>query len=138
MGGHGPTGVIDYKAPYGIRLPPVNRVHNRLATVLGCGMWLWVFWRAKQDGAAAFFGQHPWSHNYLILQLLEHIIALNLISPRDSDALIRLIMISRFCSTLHRDFLIPTRHPIADVIMNCKNLRYSDRYTLSSYSQWHH
>ena len=36
----------------GLKVPPVADYHKNVATVWGCMMWLWIFWRVKNDGKA--------------------------------------------------------------------------------------
>ena len=37
-------------------------VHSKVAYVMGTVLWLWIFWRAKQDAGAMFGFRHPWEH----------------------------------------------------------------------------
>lgn len=55
--GHG----HDY--PYGMHFH-VSPVHKNLALAYGTMLWLWVFWRAKQDGLALLGFEHPWDHGH--------------------------------------------------------------------------
>jgi len=49
--------------PYrGLKVPKVAEWHQTVATVYGCMMWLWIFHRCKQDGAAFLGLKHPWDH----------------------------------------------------------------------------
>lgn len=36
----------------GFREPHVNPVYKNLSVAVGASMWLWLFYRAKHDGAA--------------------------------------------------------------------------------------
>lgn len=39
--------------PYrGLKIPKVAEWHKNVATAYGCILWLWLFWRCKQDGKA--------------------------------------------------------------------------------------
>ena len=51
MGGHagGGYGTGEYR---GLKVPPVAAWHQHVATFFGCTMWLWIFWRFKNDGKA--------------------------------------------------------------------------------------
>ncbi|KAG7123370.1 hypothetical protein HYQ45_013859 [Verticillium longisporum] len=42
-------------------LPPL-RVHNFVGTALGAGMWFFLMYRAKKDGAVLLGWKHPWDH----------------------------------------------------------------------------
>ncbi|GFZ49181.1 hypothetical protein JCM24511_06931 [Saitozyma sp. JCM 24511] len=35
-------------------------MHRGLAKTLGAGMWFFIFYRARQDGAALIGLRHPW------------------------------------------------------------------------------
>ncbi|RSH76548.1 uncharacterized protein EHS24_005537 [Apiotrichum porosum] len=37
-------------------------LHRGLAKTLGAGMWFFIFYRARQDGAALLGLRHPWDH----------------------------------------------------------------------------
>ena len=59
--GGGGYGTGEYR---GLKVPPVAAWHQHVATFFGCTMWLWIFWRAKHDGAVVFFGEHPFAHGH--------------------------------------------------------------------------
>ncbi|CCI49281.1 hypothetical protein ABG067_003459 [Albugo candida] len=42
----------------------VSPVHKYLGTAYGTMLWLWVFWRMKQDGKALLGLEHPWEHGH--------------------------------------------------------------------------
>ncbi|CAI5737356.1 unnamed protein product [Hyaloperonospora brassicae] len=48
--------------PHGMHFH-VSPVHKNLALAYGTMLWLWVFWRAKQDGLALLGFEHPWDHH---------------------------------------------------------------------------
>jgi len=49
--------------PYrGIKIPKVAQWHKNVATIYGTILWLWLFWRAKNDGPALLGLKHPWDH----------------------------------------------------------------------------
>mmetsp|Transcript_36753 Transcript_36753/g.96658 ORF Transcript_36753/g.96658 Transcript_36753/m.96658 type:complete len:116 (-) Transcript_36753:269-616(-) len=49
--------------PYrGLKVPKVAAWHQQVATFYGCVMWLWLFWRAKNDGRVFLGLEHPWDH----------------------------------------------------------------------------
>jgi hypothetical protein len=62
MGGHSePVGYGS--GPYrGIKIPKVAQWHKNVATFYGTVLWLWLFWRAKNDGPALLGWEHPWDH----------------------------------------------------------------------------
>nr|XP_031861926.1 uncharacterized protein CI109_002756 [Kwoniella shandongensis]KAA5528998.1 hypothetical protein CI109_002756 [Kwoniella shandongensis] len=39
---------------------PPSFLHRGLAKGLGAGMWFFIFYRARQDGAALIGLRHPW------------------------------------------------------------------------------
>ena len=41
---------------------PPGAAHSNVAYVMGTVLWLWIFWRAKQDADAMFGFRHPWEH----------------------------------------------------------------------------
>ncbi|KAG5777671.1 hypothetical protein H9Q73_008668 [Fusarium xylarioides] len=46
-------------------LPPVAhvpRIYRFTATALGAGMWFFLMYRAKKDGAVLLGLKHPWDH----------------------------------------------------------------------------
>ena len=47
--GGGGYGTGEYR---GLKVPPVAAWHQHVATFFGCTMWLWIFWRFKNDGKA--------------------------------------------------------------------------------------
>lgn len=49
-------------APHGMYLH-VDPVYQRMGTAFGTLMWLWIFWRAKNDGKALLGLEHPWDHH---------------------------------------------------------------------------
>ncbi|OWZ23804.1 hypothetical protein PHMEG_0001263 [Phytophthora megakarya] len=49
--------------PHGMHFH-VSPVHKNLALAYGTMLWLWVFWRAKQDGLAVLGFEHPWDHGH--------------------------------------------------------------------------
>ncbi|KAG6611871.1 uncharacterized protein IUM83_14227 [Phytophthora cinnamomi] len=55
--GHG------HNYPHGMHFH-VSPVHKNLALAYGTMLWLWVFWRAKQDGRAVLGLEHPWDHGH--------------------------------------------------------------------------
>ncbi|KAF4321436.1 hypothetical protein BBO99_00001236 [Phytophthora kernoviae] len=55
--GHG------HSYPHGMHFH-VSPVHKNLALAYGTMLWLWVFWRAKQDGRAVLGLEHPWDHGH--------------------------------------------------------------------------
>ena len=48
------SGPVGYgSGPYrGLKIPKVASWHQNVGTVMGTIMWLWLFWRAKNDGPA--------------------------------------------------------------------------------------
>merc|ERR1719160_1381024 len=48
----------------GLKVPPVADYHKNVATIWGCMMWLWIFWRVKNDGKALIGLEHPWEHGH--------------------------------------------------------------------------
>jgi len=61
FGGHAAAPKVDRNAPYGGFVPPhVNPVHVYLGEGMAMIMWLWIFYRFKQDGACLLGFQHPW------------------------------------------------------------------------------
>mmetsp|Transcript_7785 Transcript_7785/g.13715 ORF Transcript_7785/g.13715 Transcript_7785/m.13715 type:complete len:148 (+) Transcript_7785:761-1204(+) len=42
------------------KVPHVERKYWLLGEGFGVVMWLWVFYRCKQDGLTVFLGIHPW------------------------------------------------------------------------------
>lgn len=51
--------------PYGGFVPPQpSRFHTRAGFVCGVTMWLWVFYRAKQDLPALLGLEKPWEHGH--------------------------------------------------------------------------
>lgn len=42
------------------KVPHVDKKHIQLGEVMGTMMWLWIFYRAKEDGVALLGLQHPW------------------------------------------------------------------------------
>ena len=59
MGGGGHGGTPDPKYNYFIA-PHVSEPHRKLGEYLMVMTWLWIFYRAKEDGMTVFFGVHPW------------------------------------------------------------------------------
>uniref|UniRef100_A0AAV1TKC9 Uncharacterized protein n=1 Tax=Peronospora matthiolae TaxID=2874970 RepID=A0AAV1TKC9_9STRA len=57
---HGRDG---HSYPHGMHFH-VSPVHKNLALAYGTMLWLWVFWRAKQDGLAVLGFEHPWDHGH--------------------------------------------------------------------------
>merc|ERR1719453_2574843 len=58
MGG-GPVGYGS--GPYrGLKIPKVAQWHKNIQVFYGTVLWLWLFYRIKEDGAWVFFGVHPW------------------------------------------------------------------------------
>ncbi|KAE9005776.1 hypothetical protein PR003_g2090 [Phytophthora rubi] len=55
--GHG------HNYPHGMHFH-VSPVHKNLALAYGTMLWLWVFWRAKQDGRVVLGLEHPWDHGH--------------------------------------------------------------------------
>ena len=52
MGGHAGGGGYG-SGPYrGLKVPKVESWHQNVATFYGCFMWLWLFYRIKNDGKA--------------------------------------------------------------------------------------
>ncbi|OQS04379.1 hypothetical protein THRCLA_20903 [Thraustotheca clavata] len=49
--------------PHGMHFH-VSSVHKNLATAFGTLTWLWVFYRAKEDGAVVLGFEHPWDHGH--------------------------------------------------------------------------
>ncbi|CAH0490286.1 unnamed protein product [Peronospora farinosa] len=49
--------------PHGMHFH-VSPVHKNLALAYGTMLWLWIFWRAKQDGLAVLGFEHPWEHGH--------------------------------------------------------------------------
>ncbi|KAL3668884.1 hypothetical protein V7S43_006173 [Phytophthora oleae] len=49
--------------PHGMHFH-VSPVHKNLALAYGTMLWLWVFWRAKNDGLALLGFEHPWDHGH--------------------------------------------------------------------------
>ncbi|KAJ7517400.1 hypothetical protein O6H91_21G022500 [Diphasiastrum complanatum] len=54
-GGHGHE--ISYG---GLSLHAPKRWHTLTGKAMGAVMWFWIFYRAKQDGAALLGLRHPW------------------------------------------------------------------------------
>lgn len=52
------------KAWAGFHPPYVAPVHKRLGTTMMTVMWLWLFYRAKEDGKAVLGLEHPWDHGH--------------------------------------------------------------------------
>ncbi|CAI5741809.1 unnamed protein product [Peronospora destructor] len=52
-----------HKYPHGMHFH-VSPVHKNLALAYGTMLWLWIFWRAKQDGLAVLGLEHPWEHGH--------------------------------------------------------------------------
>lgn len=51
--------------PYGGWKPvPALPWQSRVGYVFGVTMWLWVFWRAKQDLPHKLGFMHPWEHDH--------------------------------------------------------------------------
>ncbi|KAH6891997.1 hypothetical protein B0T10DRAFT_482770 [Thelonectria olida] len=51
--------------PSGPPKPPVAhlpRIYKVTATALGAGMWFWLMYRAKKEGAVLLGRKHPWDH----------------------------------------------------------------------------
>jgi hypothetical protein len=48
--GHGPSAPPGSDKFGGFRPPHVSNVHKRLAVFMGATCWLWMMYRAKQDG----------------------------------------------------------------------------------------
>ncbi|KAK1655752.1 hypothetical protein BDP81DRAFT_388648 [Colletotrichum phormii] len=42
--------------------PHVPGVYRFTATALGAGMWFFLMYRAKKDGAVLLGWKHPWDH----------------------------------------------------------------------------
>ncbi|KAJ0412820.1 hypothetical protein ATCC90586_002450 [Pythium insidiosum] len=59
-GGHSHGHAKDY--PFGMHFH-VSPVHKNLALAYGTMLWLWIFWRAKQDGKVVLGLEHPWDHH---------------------------------------------------------------------------
>lgn len=53
--GGGGYGSGEYR---GIKVPPVAAWHKNVATIWGTTMWLWLFWRFKNDGKALLVRPH--------------------------------------------------------------------------------
>ena len=53
MGGHGSD------KDFGM---VVNATHTNLGIAAGFICWMWVFYRAKEDGAVFLGLRHPWEH----------------------------------------------------------------------------
>ncbi|DAZ94659.1 TPA: hypothetical protein N0F65_000939 [Lagenidium giganteum] len=49
--------------PFGMHFH-VSSVHKNLGIAYGTMLWLWVFWRAKQDGKVVLGLEHPWDHHH--------------------------------------------------------------------------
>lgn len=51
---HGHSAPVGYgSGPYrGLKIPAVAQWHKNLATFYGTVLWLWLFWRCKNDGPA--------------------------------------------------------------------------------------
>jgi len=45
-----------------MKIPPVADWHKNVATIYGTILWLWLFYRCKNDGAALLGLKHPWDH----------------------------------------------------------------------------
>ncbi|CAH0482687.1 unnamed protein product [Peronospora belbahrii] len=56
-------GSHSHSYPHGMHFH-VSPVHKNLALAYGTMLWLWVFWRAKQDGLAVLGFEHPWEHGH--------------------------------------------------------------------------
>lgn len=47
--------------PYrGLKVPKVAQWHKNVQIIFGTTMWLWLFYRCKEDGPFLFLGIHPW------------------------------------------------------------------------------
>ena len=46
----------------GFTPPHVAPVHKNLGLTMMTVMWLWIFYRAKEDGKAVLGLEHPWDH----------------------------------------------------------------------------
>ena len=57
----GHSGPVGYgSGPYrGLKVGKVATWHKNLSTVMGTIMWLWLFWRAKNDGPALLVRMLP-------------------------------------------------------------------------------
>ncbi|KAF9869457.1 hypothetical protein CkaCkLH20_13054 [Colletotrichum karsti] len=42
--------------------PHVPGIYRYTATALGAGMWFFLMYRAKKDGAVLLGWKHPWDH----------------------------------------------------------------------------
>ena len=61
MAAAGPVGYGS--GPYrGIKFSKVQPWHLTAQKVMGTVMWLWLFYRAKNDGPALLGLEHPWEH----------------------------------------------------------------------------
>jgi len=40
----------------------VSKVHTRLGEAFGFVCWMWIFHRARTDGAVVLGWRHPWEH----------------------------------------------------------------------------
>ncbi|EQC35245.1 hypothetical protein SDRG_07473 [Saprolegnia diclina VS20] len=49
--------------PHGMHFH-VDPVHKALGTAFGTLTWLWIFYRAKEDGAVVLGWEHPWDHGH--------------------------------------------------------------------------
>ena len=54
---HGPVG-YGSGAYRGLKIPKVAAFHQNVATVMGTILWLWIFYRAKNDGPALLVRAH--------------------------------------------------------------------------------
>jgi len=63
---HGHSAPVGYgSGPYrGLKIPAVAQWHKNLATFYGTVLWLWLFWRCKNDGPALLGWEHPWDHGH--------------------------------------------------------------------------
>ena len=47
-----------------LKIPKVQEWHKQLQLFMGTTMWLWLFWRMKNDGKAFLGIEHPWDHGH--------------------------------------------------------------------------
>ncbi|TYZ58155.1 hypothetical protein PybrP1_002397 [[Pythium] brassicae (nom. inval.)] len=61
MASHGGSHGKEY--PFGMHFH-VSPVHKNLGLAYGTMLWLWIFYRAKEDGRVVLGLEHPWDHGH--------------------------------------------------------------------------
>ncbi|KAI8868489.1 hypothetical protein GQ42DRAFT_164094 [Ramicandelaber brevisporus] len=60
MGGHGHH---EFPSRFNYHPPRVAFQHRFWSKLLGATMWLWIMYRAKEDGPVLLGWRHPWDHH---------------------------------------------------------------------------